>query len=108
MKIETQAQLSRTVQALVETDGLIAKERRYRDDLQKADYLASLTRHADKLSGMIREYHGRGAMKAYGNPRMSAVIENWPHGNQRVTAESDARYPALLALFRTNAPGGGQ
>jgi hypothetical protein len=25
-------------------------------------------------------------MHKYTNPRMSAVIENWPHGSQRVTA----------------------
>ena len=25
-------------------------------------------------------------MTEYTNPRMSAVIENWPHGSQRVTA----------------------
>ena len=25
-------------------------------------------------------------MPNYSNPRMSAVIENWPHGSQRVTA----------------------
>jgi hypothetical protein len=25
-------------------------------------------------------------MTSYTNPRMSAVIENWPHGSQRVTA----------------------
>jgi hypothetical protein len=25
-------------------------------------------------------------MKTYSNPRMTATIENWPHGGQRVTA----------------------
>lgn len=25
-------------------------------------------------------------MTTYSNPRMQAMIENWPHGNQRVTA----------------------
>ena len=25
-------------------------------------------------------------MTAYSNPRMQAIIENWPHGKQRVTA----------------------
>lgn len=25
-------------------------------------------------------------MTTYGNPRMQATIENWPHGSQRVTA----------------------
>lgn len=56
MTIQTQAQFTRTVQALAETDGLIAKERSYSAQFQKADYLASLEAHAAKLGQMIRSY----------------------------------------------------
>jgi hypothetical protein len=55
-KIETQEQFRRTVQALAETDGLIAKERRYSKQFQKAAYIASLESHANKLSQMLSQY----------------------------------------------------
>lgn len=54
--IKTQDQFRRTVQALAETDALIAKERSYLPQHQKADYLAALEAHADKLGAMIREF----------------------------------------------------
>ena len=47
-------------------------------------------------------------MKTYSNPRMSAVIENWPHGSQRVTAafhiEIDARRGQRAVRVTTGAP----
>lgn len=58
MHIQTAEQFRRTVQALAETDALIAKERSYLPRLQKANYLAGLERHAEKLSTMIRKYRG--------------------------------------------------
>jgi len=44
----------------------------------------------------------------YTNPRMSAVIENWPHGSQRVTAcfsiESDPKRGERAVRVTTGAP----
>jgi hypothetical protein len=56
VKIKNQDQLRRTVAALVETRWLIDKERAYRQDLQKADYLASLVAHEAKLEQMIKDF----------------------------------------------------
>jgi len=56
MQITNQDQFRRTVQALAETDALIAKERSYLPKFQKADYLAFLEAHADNLGAMIRQY----------------------------------------------------
>ena len=46
-------------------------------------------------------------MTSYSNPRMSAVIENWPHGQQRVTAnfeiETDKRGERAVRVT-TGAP----
>ena len=36
------------------------------------------------MVSMIEQPH---IMARYSNPRMSATIENWPHGSQRVTAQ---------------------
>jgi hypothetical protein len=58
-KITSKAQASRTVQALAETTGLIAKERRYLPELQHAGYLAMLEQHAAKLLQMIIKYKQR-------------------------------------------------
>ncbi len=44
----------------------------------------------------------------YSNPRMSAVIENWPHGRQRVTAnfeiERDPKRGERAVRVTTGAP----
>lgn len=55
-KIASNEQAKRTVQALAETTGLIAKEESYRLDLQHAGYLATLKQHAAKLLQMISNY----------------------------------------------------
>jgi hypothetical protein len=47
-------------------------------------------------------------MTKYSNPRMSAVIENWPHGSQRVTAnfeiECDPKRGERAVRITTGAP----
>jgi hypothetical protein len=48
------------------------------------------------------------ATTTYSNPRMSAVIENWPHGSQRVTAtfsiETDPKRGQRAVRATTGAP----
>ena len=47
-------------------------------------------------------------MTEYSNPRMAAVIEDWPHGSQRVTArfaiEQDAKRGERAVRTTTGAP----
>jgi hypothetical protein len=47
-------------------------------------------------------------MTTYSNPRMSATIENWPNGSQRVTArfsiEVDAKRGERAVRVTTGAP----
>jgi hypothetical protein len=47
-------------------------------------------------------------MKTYSNPRMTATIENWPHGSQRVTAqfhiETDPKRGQRAVRVTTGAP----
>jgi hypothetical protein len=47
-------------------------------------------------------------MTTYSNPRMNAVIENWPHGSQRVTAtfsiETDPKRGQRAVRTTTGAP----
>ena len=47
-------------------------------------------------------------MTIYSNPRLSASIENWPHGKQRVTAnfeiERDAKRGERAVRTTTGAP----
>lgn len=47
-------------------------------------------------------------IKTYSNPRMSAVIENWPHGAKRVTAtfsiEKDPKRGERAVRTTTGAP----
>ena len=57
MQITSQSLLKRTLDALSETDALIAKELRYLPHLQKPDYLASLEKHQAKLVAAIRDYY---------------------------------------------------
>lgn len=56
MQITSQEQFRRTVQALAETDALLAQERGHLPHLQKADRIVWLEQHANKLGSMIREY----------------------------------------------------
>ena len=47
-------------------------------------------------------------MTTYSNPRLSATIENWPHGKQRVTAnfeiERDAKRGERAVRITTGEP----
>ncbi len=49
----SQEHKDRIVQAMRETNSLIAKELKYRKDLQKVEYLNSLYSHKQKLEGML-------------------------------------------------------
>jgi hypothetical protein len=49
----TNEQTRRTIEALAETNRLLAKEQRYQPHLQKPDYIASLERHIAKLVAML-------------------------------------------------------
>lgn len=54
--IETPTQLNRTVVALNETRGLIAKEMTYSPEFRKESYLSFLRGHAEKLQALINIY----------------------------------------------------
>ena len=59
LKITTHDQFRRTIQALVETNDLIATERAYLSEFQDIDYLAGLEQQAFILAAMLREYNMR-------------------------------------------------
>lgn len=54
----------RTIEALNETHGLLAREMRYLPHLRKLDYIASLDRHVAKLTKMIETNEYSPGLKA--------------------------------------------
>jgi hypothetical protein len=56
IKIKNQDQLKRTMQALGENNGLIAKEKSYSINHQNLEYLTRLEAHKEKLERAIKDF----------------------------------------------------